>query len=90
MTLVEWLALHPEMVHTNTPLEVLAAHMTNSLALFESTLIARAQHDFFKPGYTDAPNSPRPAAAAAGPFANGGDALPDGGADPACRFCPDD
>lgn len=48
--LVQILARHPQFVRSNTPLEVLAGHMVNSLALFESTLIARADHPFYAPG----------------------------------------
>lgn len=35
---------------TNTPPEVLAQHMAESLRLFEQSLIARADHPFFRPG----------------------------------------
>jgi hypothetical protein len=44
------LARHPRLVRTNTPLEVLAEHMIESLALFESSLLERAKHPFFRPG----------------------------------------
>ena len=35
---------------TNTPAEVLAKHMAESLRLFEQALIARSGHLFYKPG----------------------------------------
>ena len=35
---------------TNTPAEVLAQHMAESLRLFEQSLIARSGHLFYKPG----------------------------------------
>lgn len=55
--LVQLLARHPRFVRSNTPLEILAGHMVNSLALFESTLIARADHPFYAPGRLDETDS---------------------------------
>ena len=49
-SLADWLARHPEAVRTNTPLDVLAAHMLASLRAFEDSLAARASHPFFRPG----------------------------------------
>jgi hypothetical protein len=48
--LADVLAKHPEVITTNTPLEVLAAHMLASLQLFEDSLKERAAHDFYRPG----------------------------------------
>ena len=45
-------------VRTNTPLEVLAAHMVASLHSFETTLLELSNHPFFAPGKRDAPLSP--------------------------------
>jgi len=39
---------------TNTPVEVLAAHMVKSLDLFEQSLLDRAAHPFFYMGKRDA------------------------------------
>jgi hypothetical protein len=44
------LAQHPEVVTTNTPLEVLAAHMLASLQLFEQSIKDRSDHPFYRPG----------------------------------------
>ena len=49
-SLADWLARHPEAVRTNTPLDVLAAHMLASLKTFEDSLLARSAHPFFRPG----------------------------------------
>jgi hypothetical protein len=49
------LARHFSEVKTNTPLDVLAAHMVASLRLFEATLQQRADHQFFAPGRRNAP-----------------------------------
>jgi hypothetical protein len=35
---------------TNTPVDVLAAHMERALAEFETTLLERARHPFYAPG----------------------------------------
>jgi hypothetical protein len=43
------LARHSHVLQTNTPLEVLAAHMVASLNLFEQSLKDRADHDFYHP-----------------------------------------
>ena len=50
MTLEEWLISNPRLVRTNTPPEILAAYMLQSLWIFEEHLLARAEHPFFKPG----------------------------------------
>jgi hypothetical protein len=51
MTLVR----HQGEVKTNTPLEILAAHMVESLRLFEASLIARSDHQFYHPERRNAP-----------------------------------
>jgi hypothetical protein len=43
------LARHSHALQTNTPLDVLAAHMVASLKLFEQSLKDRADHDFYHP-----------------------------------------
>ena len=48
--LANLLARHPEIVATNTPLDVLADHMIASLQLFEQSLLDRSDHDFYHPG----------------------------------------
>jgi hypothetical protein len=48
--LVAVLAKHPQLVTTNTPLEVLAQHMIASLQLFEDSLKERSNNPFFAPG----------------------------------------
>jgi hypothetical protein len=53
--LVAVLAKHPQIVTTNTPLEVLAQHMIASLQLFEDSLKERSNHPFFAPGKRNAP-----------------------------------
>jgi hypothetical protein len=53
--LVELLARHPYAIQTNTPLDVLAAHMIASLYLFEQSLKDRADHAFYNPGKVNAP-----------------------------------
>jgi hypothetical protein len=53
--LVALLARHPYVIQTNTPLDVLAAHMIASLYLFEQSLKDRADHAFYNPGKVDAP-----------------------------------
>lgn len=47
-------------VRTNTPLEVLAAHMVQSLHAFEQTLLDRSNHPLFAPGKRHAPPVPVP------------------------------
>ena len=48
------LALAKSNVHrTNTPLEVLARHMIDSLFLFEESLLERSKHPFYSPGKVD-------------------------------------
>jgi hypothetical protein len=49
------LAQYPDLVSTNTPLEVLAAHMLASLDVFEDTLKARSDHQFYHPERRNAP-----------------------------------
>ena len=56
--LVSVLILHRAKVVTNTPLEVLASHMVQSLHAFEQSLLERSNHPFFAPGKRDAPLSP--------------------------------
>ena len=53
--IVAALAADPRACQTNTPLEVLAAHMVKSMELFERSLLARSAHPFFAPGMRDAP-----------------------------------
>jgi hypothetical protein len=48
--LADVLAKHPHVVSTNTPLEVLAAHMLASLQLFEQSIKDRSDHPFYRPG----------------------------------------
>lgn len=48
------LITHSHVPCSNTPREVLAAHMLHSLKLFESSLIERAAHPFYAPGRVDA------------------------------------
>ena len=53
MTPAEALALlliEQRLPRTNTPPEVLAAHMLASLKAFEDSLLARSAHPFFRPG----------------------------------------
>jgi hypothetical protein len=47
--LVALLARHPYVIQTNTPLDVLAAHMIASLYLFEQSLKDRSDHKFYHP-----------------------------------------
>ena len=54
--LVAVLIQHQSQVRTNTPLEVLAAHMVQSLNAFEQTLLDRSNHPFFAPGKRNDPN----------------------------------
>lgn len=49
-SIVAALAENPADYRTNTPLDVLAAHMVASLRQFEASLIARSSHPFFAPG----------------------------------------
>ena len=49
-SLTDWLIAHPELIRTNTPPDVLAAHLLASLAAFEDSLLARSAHPFFRPG----------------------------------------
>ena len=48
--LIALLVAHPELRRTNTPPEVLAAHMLASLRQFEDSLLARSAHPFYRPG----------------------------------------
>jgi hypothetical protein len=48
--LADLLAQHRGEVTTNTPPDVLAAHMVAALALFERSLLDRARHPFYAPG----------------------------------------
>jgi hypothetical protein len=52
--IVAALAANPDAYRTNTPLEVLAAHMVRSMESFEWALLARSMHPFFAPGKRDA------------------------------------
>jgi hypothetical protein len=49
------LARHSDQIVTNTPLSVLAQHMVDSLKLFEQSLIARSDHQFYHPERRNAP-----------------------------------
>lgn len=51
--LVDVLDRHWSELRTNTPPEVLAAHMLASLRLFEDSLIERSRHPFYHPGRVD-------------------------------------
>ena len=46
---------HRDRVRTNTPADVLAAHMVKALELFEETLLERARHPFYAPGQRNGP-----------------------------------
>lgn len=48
--IVAALAASPSACKTNTPLEVLAAHMVKSMELFEASIKARSDHPFFALG----------------------------------------
>ena len=51
-SLAQWLVEHRyEVTKTNTPLDILAAHMLASLALFEQSLLDRANHEFYNPAH---------------------------------------
>ena len=58
--LVSVLIRNSAKLRTNTPLEVLAAHMVASLKSFEQSLLDRSAHPFFAPGKRDAPRSQVP------------------------------
>lgn len=45
--------LHRAELRTNTPSNVLAAHMVASLRLFEESMLERARHPFYNPGRID-------------------------------------
>lgn len=47
------LAANPTCFRTNTPIDVLAAHMVRSLELFEQSIIDRGNHPFYAPGRHD-------------------------------------
>lgn len=51
--LVAVLDRHWSELRTNTPSDVLAAHMAASLRLFEDSLLERARHPFYNPGRLD-------------------------------------
>ena len=53
--IVAVLAADPRACRTNTPLEVLAAHMVRSMELFERSLLARSAHPFYAMGKQGAP-----------------------------------
>jgi hypothetical protein len=53
--IVAALAADPHICRTNTPLEILAAHMIQSMELFEKTLADRSRHQFYAMGKRDAP-----------------------------------
>ncbi len=46
---------HRFVPQTNTPPDVLALHMYESLRLFEASLLERKYHPFYRPGKIDAP-----------------------------------
>ncbi len=53
--LTEVLVRHRFIPQTNTPPDVLALHMFESLRLYESSLLGRKNHPFFAPGKINAP-----------------------------------
>jgi TorA maturation chaperone TorD len=46
---------NPAARRTNTPTDVLAAHLVKALELFEETLLERARHPFYAPGNRNGP-----------------------------------
>lgn len=46
---------HHAELRTNTPSDVLAAHMVASLRLFEDSMLRRAKHPLYNPGRVDPP-----------------------------------